>query len=220
MGNKYYLIIAAAGKSKRFGEDKLFQRINKKTILELSISNFKDINFEKKVLVLSKEKIKDEKLKEKFKNFLTAEGGKKRAISVYKGFLKISPEENSYVIIHDGARPFVPISLIKNLLKEIKNEMAVIPVIPVKETLKKIKNNFVEKTIEREGLFFVQTPQIFKAKTLYEGYKLERKIWENLTDESQLLEILNIPIKTIIGSTFNIKITYKEDLKIIKNYYK
>lgn len=220
MGNKYYLIIAAAGKSERFGEDKLFQRINKKTILELSISNFKDINFEKKVLVLNKEKIKDNKLEKKFKNFLIVKGGKKRAISVYKGFLKISPEENSYVIIHDGARPFVPPSLIKNLLKEIKNEFAVIPVIPVRETLKKVKNSFVEKTIEREGLFFVQTPQIFKAKTLYEAYKLERKTWENLTDESQLLEILNIPIKTIIGSTFNIKITYKEDLKIIKNYFK
>jgi len=217
LGNKYYLIIAAGGKSERFGEDKLFQRINKKTILEFAISNFKGINFEKKVVVLNKEKIKDKKLKEKFEDFLFAEGGKKRAISVYNGFMKILPEENSYVIIHDGARPFVPKNLIKNLIKEIKNESGVIPVIPVKETLKKAKNNYIEKTIEREDIYFVQTPQIFKADILYKAYKMPKDKWEDLTDESQLLEILKIPVKIIEGSNLNIKITYKEDLKIIKD---
>lgn len=216
MGNKYYLIIAASGKSERFGEDKLLYKINGKTILEWATINFKDIKFEKKILVLDKNKARDKKIKKKFDDFIIALGGEKRAISVFNGFVAASPEKKSYVIIHDGARPFVPKILIEKLIKEIKKEKGVVPVTPVKETIKKIKGTFIEKTLKREDVYFVQTPYIFKAETLYRAYEMPRKIWEDITDESQLLEILKIPVKTIEGSILNIKITYPEDLKILK----
>lgn len=216
MGNKYYLLIAAAGEGKRFGKDKLFLKINGKTILEWSILNFKNIKFQKKVLILKKEKLKDEKIKKIFKDFLIVEGGEKRAISVYNGFKAISPDKNSYVIIHDGARPYVPKSLIKNLIKEVKNEKVIVPVLKIRDTIKKIENGYIKKTIDRKGLFLVQTPYIFKASALIDAYKQKKEKWENLTDESQLLEMLKIPVKVIEGSPLNIKITYREDFEIIK----
>lgn len=216
MENKYHLIITGAGESKRFGQDKLFLKISGKTLLEWTISNFNKINFEKKVLVLRKEKIKNINIRKNFKDFLIVEGGEKRAISVYNGFMALFPENEDFILIHDGARPFVSYKLIKNLMSEIKKESGVIPVLPVKETLKKINKNYIEKTVDREGIFSVQTPQIYKAETLKNAYKMKREIWENLTDESQLLEILKIPVKTIEGSPLNIKITYKEDLENLK----
>lgn len=215
MGN-LYLIIAAGGKSERFGKDKLFIKLFGKTILEWSILNFKGIKFKRKAIVLNKERVNDEKIKKKFKDFLIVEGGEKRAISVYNGFKEIAPEENSILIIHDGARPFVPASLIKNLLKEIKKENGVVPVLKIRDSLKKIKKNYIKETIEREEIYAVQTPQIFKANFLYNAYEFEKKIWENFTDESQLLELLKIPVKVIEGSALNLKITYKEDLEILK----
>lgn len=216
MGNKYYLLIAAAGEGKRFGKDKLFLKIKGKTILEWSISNFKNIKFQKKVLILKKEKIKDEKIKKIFKDFLIVEGGGKRAISVYNGFNAISPEKNSYIIIHDGARPYAPKFLIKNLIKEAKNEKGVVPVLSSRDTIKRIENDYIKETIDRKGLFLVQTPYIFKASVLMDCYKQKKEKWENLTDESQLLELLEIPVKVIEGSPLNIKITYKEDFEIMK----
>lgn len=216
MGNKYYLLIAGAGEGKRFGKDKLFLKINGKTILEWSILNFKNIKFQKKVLILKKEKLKDEKIKKIFKDFLIVEGGEKRAISVYNGFKAISPDKNSYVIIHDGARPYVPKSLIKNLIKEVKNEEGIIPALRLRDTIKKVENGYIKKTIDRKGLFLVQTPYIFKASVLIDCYKQKKEKWENLTDESQLLEMLKIPVKVIEGSPLNIKITYREDFEIIK----
>lgn len=220
MGNKFYLIIAASGKSERFGEDKLLYKINGKTILEWAVLNFKDLKFEKKILVLNTAKARDKKIIKKFKDFSIAQGGEKRAISVFNGFVAASPEKNSYVIIHDGARPFFPKILIEKLVKEIKKEKGVVPVTPVKETIKKCKRGFIEKTLKREDVFFVQTPYIFKAEVLYRAYKMPMKLWEDLTDESQLLEILKIPVKTIEGSSLNIKITYPEDLKILKSLLK
>lgn len=216
MGNKYYLLIAAAGESKRFGKDKLFLKINGKTILEWSTLNFKNIKFQKKVLILNKEKIKDEKIKKIFKDFLIVEGGEKRAISVYNGFKEITPEKNDYIIIHDGARPYVPKSLIKNLIKEAKNEEGVVPVLRLRDTIKRIENGYIKSTIDRKGLFLVQTPYIFKASVLMDCYKQKKEKWENLTDESQLLEAMKIPVKVIEGSPLNIKITFKEDFEIIK----
>lgn len=220
MGNKYYLIIAAAGKSERFGEDKLFLKIYGKTLLQWSISNFDGIKFEKKILVLNKVRAKDDKIKKKFKDFIIVAGGEKRAISVFNGFVAASPEKKATVIIHDGARPFVPEGLVEKLIKEIRREKGIIPVTPARETIKKIKKNYIEKTLKREDIFFVQTPYAFKAEALYKAYGLPRKLWEDLTDESQLLEILKIPVKTIKGSNQNIKITYPEDLEIIKSILK
>ncbi len=218
MGNNFHLIIAGAGESKRFGKDKLFLRVKGKRIIEWSFYNLLNlIKFDKIAIVLNPKKLKERNISKIFEKFIIVGGEEKRALSVYNGFLAISPKKNDFVVIHDGARPYVPKKLIKNLLKEIKKEKGVIPVTPVKETIKKLKNNYVYKTIKRESLFFVQTPQIFKAKFLYDAYNLPQEKWENLTDESQLFEILKVPVKTIEGSPLNIKLTFKEDIFLIKD---
>lgn len=147
------------------------------------------------------------------------EGGRERYLSVYEG-LKAC-QDCSYVLIHDGARPFISQSMIRDCLNEVKKTGACIVGVPVKDTIKRVsKEGWVEDTPKRETLWNVQTPQTFSYPLIKRAY--DRGIEDKsffFTDDAMLVERLGESrVKMILGSYKNIKITTTEDLQIAELY--
>lgn len=143
-------------------------------------------------------------------------GGKLRQDSVMNGLEAIDPP-CEIVVIHDGARPFVTPSFIEKGISLMEMFEAVIPAIHIKDTVKVIsKEGFVLKTLERDSLWYVQTPQTFKYELILKAYRdgMAKKILGY--DDATFIELLGKKIKVIEGSPYNIKITTPEDLVIAK----
>ncbi len=154
--------------------------------------------------ILSKKEIK------KVRRILA--GGEERQDSVLLGLQAVEGEAE-IIVIHDGARPFVPPELIKKSLAEMDNFKAVVTALPAHETIKEISpRKEVIKTLERNFLWLVQTPQTFTYSSIFYAHEMARK--ENFfgTDDAALIERLGIPIRVIEGSRLNFKITTPEDL--------
>ncbi len=139
-------------------------------------------------------------------------GGAERQDSVYAG-LKALGSAADLVLIHDGARPFITPDLIARIVTETRVSKAVVAAVPVRDTIKEIdEDRRVLKTLDRDRLWEIQTPQGFHYSLILEAY--EKAFQEGFygTDDAALVERLGIGVKVIQGSRFNIKITTPEDL--------
>jgi 2-C-methyl-D-erythritol 4-phosphate cytidylyltransferase len=143
-------------------------------------------------------------------------GGRLRQDSVKNGLEAIEPPCD-IVIIHDGARPFVSPAFIDKSISLMEMFDAIIPALPVKDTIKVVsKEGFVTKTLERDSLWAVQTPQTFKYETVLKAYRegASKKLYGY--DDATFLEHVGKRVKVVEGSPYNIKITTPEDLHIAK----
>jgi 2-C-methyl-D-erythritol 4-phosphate cytidylyltransferase len=222
---KISVIIPAAGKGKRFkGEDKLLKKIGRYPVIIHTLKAFeKSPEIDEIVLVVQKKKIKFYKNLIENYNFKKVKkivkGGKERQDSVYNGIrsLKYSPE---FLIIHDGDRPFLKKSLLKKIIKELRKNQAVICGVPLKETVKEVENSQIVKTLKREKLWHIQTPQAFNFEIIKKAHQKAKEENFYSTDDSALLERLGYSVKIIKGSYSNIKITTYEDFLYAKSIYK
>lgn len=147
------------------------------------------------------------------------EGGKERYHSVYEG-LKAA-EGADYVLIHDGARPFVTVDMIHRSLETARWCQACVVGMPVKDTIKVVgEDGFAKETPDRRGLWQMQTPQAFDYPMILDAY--EKAIGQKniaVTDDAMVLELVSgRQAKIIEGSYRNIKITTPEDLLIAEAY--
>lgn len=217
MGNaKISVVITAGGSSSRMGLDKnkLLLDLNGKTVIERTIEKFLDFDFVNEIIVVSGTEIYDEILKI-IKNISfdikVVLGGNSREESTYNGIKATS--NTDYIICHDGARPLVSREIILKMIDELKNYDAVITGVNSKDTIKIIDDEKkVVTTPNRNNLFNIQTPQIFKRNLILNAYENWNKNKIFITDDSSLLEKINVPIKLVEGFYSNIKITTKEDL--------
>lgn len=157
-----------------------------------------------------KNKIKAYEGAGKVKNIVI--GGKRRQDSVLSG-LRALDKKTELVLIHDAARPFPDRTLLTRVIAEAKKCGAAIVGVPVKSTLKRVKGRgqlLIERTIDRDGLWEIQTPQVFSKEIILKAYNKFKDI--PVTDDSSLVEKLGHPVSIAKGSISNIKITTPEDL--------
>ncbi len=147
-------------------------------------------------------------------NFKLVEGGERRQDSVKNAINSITAD--GVVLIHDAARPLASKKLFKDVYKTAKKYGAAIPVIPIPDTVKEVDKDIIVKTLDRERLFLAQTPQGFKISLLKDALK-STNTDITYTDEAFLFEKLGIPVHTVKGERNNLKLTFKEDLDIIKS---
>lgn len=141
------------------------------------------------------------------------EGGKTRSESVKKG-LRCVDKDVYLVLIHDGVRPFLGKEVIKKTIAAASKFGASVSAVPVKATIKvSRKNSFVRYTPNRNSLWEVQTPQVFKRELIENAYK-NRKRNKSFTDDAALIENSGKRVKIVKGEYSNIKITTTEDIKI------
>ena len=144
------------------------------------------------------------------------DGGSDRQESVYNGLRKVSPK-SEIVCVHDGARPFVTLDIIKESVITAGKTGAACVGVPVKNTIKQAdKNGIVGKTLERKTLWEVQTPQVFKKEILINAHEKAISDLFRSTDDCVLVERLGQTVQMTMGSYSNIKITTPEDLAFAK----
>lgn len=139
-------------------------------------------------------------------------GGKTRQESVMRGLEFV---RGDYVLIHDGARPFVTANQINSVVSALYEHDAAALGVPVKDTLKSVnKDGFITDTIDRESLFSIQTPQGFKTELIKEAHRRAAENGILATDDCALAESMGVRIKLVEGSAVNIKITTRDDLTV------
>lgn len=154
----------------------------------------------------------------------TAAGGETRSQSVYNG-LKAADPRCSVVLIHDGARPMIGETLIRDSIDYALKYKAAIAAVPAKNTIKSVKPAddgsgvlTVNQTLERRVLYEVQTPQAFDYNLILRAYKRAAADHIEATDDAALVERLGLPVAIVPGDYNNIKITTSEDLMIINSF--
>ena len=223
---KYAAIVLAAGSGKRMNSKvhKQYLIIQDRPILYYSLKAFEDSAVDEIVLVVGKgeEKFCRKEIVDKYgisKVKAIVEGGKERYHSVFEGLKQTSDAD--YVLIHDGARPFVNQDIIRRCMQEVQKYQACVVGMPVKDTIKIAdEGGYAKQTPDRKNVWMIQTPQTFSYALIYEAYEEMLKTEDTaITDDAMVLErIKGKKSKLIEGSYRNIKITTPEDL-LIANVY-
>jgi 2-C-methyl-D-erythritol 4-phosphate cytidylyltransferase len=213
-------IVLAGGAGKRMGSstNKQFLLLDNKPILVHTLQVFQECKPIDGIYLVVNHKdlpVIQEEILEQYhfsKILKLVIGGRLRQDSVRNG-LEAIDEVCDIVTIHDAARPFVSPSFIEKSIFLMEMFDAIIPAIPAKDTIKAIsKEGFVMKTLERDTLWQVQTPQTFKYDLIVKAYRegMAKKLCGY--DDSTFIEYLGKKVKVMEGSPYNIKITTPEDL--------
>ncbi|MCL4458673.1 MAG: 2-C-methyl-D-erythritol 4-phosphate cytidylyltransferase [Chloroflexi bacterium] len=205
-------VIVAAGRSARMGNDKLFAKLGGMPLLSRTVEVFQRCPEVDDIVIVLNESNFDlgRRLVEGsgwWKVRQLCLGGERRQDSVWHGLCSL--QNCKWIIVHDGARPFVSEHLIRCGLAEAKQFGAAIAGVPVKDTIKIVDaRGIVLSTPERSGIWVIQTPQVFRYDLITAAYQ---EGTAEVTDEATLLECQGHPVKVYMGSYDNIKITTPED---------
>ena len=211
-----YFVILAAGKGERFNKKyaKQFHIYKNKEIINHSIEKSLNSKLFRKIIIVTNY-INHFKRKKYPKSVTIIKGGKERADSSLKALRYLRKYNPKNVFIHDAARPNFSIKLLKNILKNLKKNKAVVPVINSKDSIKYKTQNQIFN-LKRNDLLLTQTPQAFRFKELY---NLAINQQQKVTDEASLFINQNHKVKFIPGENQNNKITYLDDIKTSKTYF-
>ncbi len=216
-----YAIIPAGGKGKRSGSKipKQYLKINGKELIVYTLEVFQKNKLIDEIIIPA-EKTYHKKLSSLIKNYnLTKvtkiiEGGKERQDSVYKGLISLtSVSPNDLIAVHDGARPLLPQNVLTSSIQTAKQKGNAVVCIKAKDTLIKGKTK-VEEYLNRDEVYYVQTPQIFRYKELKKAMDAAYKEKFYGTDESMLVNRIGIKVNIVEGSVYNFKVTSKEDIEL------
>lgn len=235
MGEKKIAAVClAAGQGKRMESkvQKQYLLIQDKPVLYYSLKAFQDSPVEEVVLVVGagEEEYCQKEIVEKYefkKVKAIVAGGKERYHSVYHGLQAV--READYVLIHDGARPFLTQEIIERCVEGAKEYRACVAGMPVKDTIKLADSEGnIESTPERSRVWMIQTPQSFEYSLIKDAYttliEQENKGIKTsipVTDDAMVIEyFLNQKVHLVYGSYENIKITTPEDMRIAEAFLK
>lgn len=218
------VIIVAAGSGTRMGMgNKLLLELDGRSVLCRSIDVFEHCRLVDEIIITAREDAIST-----YYNLVRAEGyqkvktivagGAQRGESVLQGLLEVSPGAD-LVAIHDGARPLLQESVLAACIKTAAEFGAAVCGTPVKDTIKRAdEGKTVLETVERQGLWAVQTPQIFRKDLLMAAYQTAAAEGVFGTDDCSVAERAGVAIRLVEGSASNLKITTPEDL-ILAEYF-
>lgn len=243
---KVIAIVPAAGLGKRFGPgaNKPFLQLGGRPLIVWPLETLESIPAIVEIIPALKPDDMEEGQKvfeayglKKIKRI--AAGGKERQDSIYSG-LKLIQDTDCIVLIHDGVRPLIEKDLIENALRELEARHfsprrirrcadgkggnggfdGVVLGVPVKDTIKEVHDMVISKTLKRDSIWAIQTPQIFPYGVISKAYDKAMRDGHYSTDDSALVERNGGKVKIVMGSYGNIKITTPEDLHIAETLLK
>ncbi|WP_288666639.1 2-C-methyl-D-erythritol 4-phosphate cytidylyltransferase [Anaerotignum faecicola] len=214
-------VIVAAGKGKRMGTEisKQFLPLCGKEILAHTVEKFeKAACIRDIILVTGGDALQDvRQMVQEYgwkKIISVTEGGKERQDSVFLGLQQV-PQDTEIVLIHDGVRPFVTEEILERSIAAAKETGGCVAGVPAKDTIKVCDaEGFAIATPNRSTLRQIQTPQTFRRKEILAAYEKAKADGFLGTDDASVAEHSGFPVRVIMGSYSNIKITTKEDLLI------
>jgi 2-C-methyl-D-erythritol 4-phosphate cytidylyltransferase len=212
-------IIVAAGRSQRMGFDKLLCLLGDKPVVVHAIEPFQQCDIvDEVILVVSPDR------RTEFQQVVNSygltkvnrlvDGGSERHLSVWNGISHLS-EACEIVAVHDAARPLVSPDLIDRAVRLAGECGAVSLAAPIVETLKRADlNQNVTGSVDRTGLWGMQTPQVFRFDWLVDAYKRIVDSGRTVTDEVSALHEAGYPVRLLQNPDWNIKITFPTDLDL------
>ena len=220
---KISVILACAGSGNRMnlGYNKLRYEVSNMSIFEMTLSKFIRDDISQIIVTTNNDDLEFFKSKTKGfeKKIQFVLGGKERSDSIFNALQSID-NDTDYVIIHDGARPFVTKQILDDAIETaIKYGSAITCISPV-DSIRLIDGDSTS-TLDRDKVLLVQTPQIFKYDSILRAYALARKDNNlNYKDDASLYEHYIGKVYISNGSKDNIKITTKDDLcHLIPQHY-
>ncbi|MEJ2696926.1 MAG: 2-C-methyl-D-erythritol 4-phosphate cytidylyltransferase [Candidatus Sulfobium sp.] len=224
MRERVTAIVPAAGVGKRFGDgtNKPFEMLGDRPLLLWAVETLGSLEEITEIIPVVKEDHM-EFVAELFERYnvrkvkRVAPGGRERQESVLHG-LNLVEDSKSFVLVHDGVRPLIEPHIVLYALRELKNCDGVVVGVPAKDTIKEVTDGFVTRTLRRDVLWAVQTPQVFRYGTLRQAYEKAAVEGFSSTDDSALVERYGGRVKVVMGSYANIKITTPGDLSIAEQF--
>ena len=217
----FAVIIAAAGRSSRFGsqsphQKKVFRELKGRAIWLRATEAFLNREDVGQILVVVSGDDREwftQKFNANlaFMNLDIVEGGAERAHSVENALQQLK-DDIDHVAIHDAARPLIVKEWIDRIFEAARDHGAAVPAIPISSTVKRVASSAIQETVPRAGLHAAQTPQAFRRELLLEAYA--KRGDQNSTDDAQLVEQLGHAVQVVEGSPLNIKITSQDDFRM------
>lgn len=232
----FYAIVPAAGVGSRMKADipKQYLTLHNKTVLEHTVEKLLNHPYIEKVIIAV---TKDDPFFPQLKlasddNVVRVDGGQQRVDSVFSGLdyiVTAISQPEAWVLVHDAARPCIHNSDIDKLIRQAgSSEVGGILASPVSDTIKRStsitdktvidKTAVIDKTIARENLWHALTPQMFRAKPLYDALQAAIKKGLLITDEASAMEAMGLKPMLVKGRSDNFKITQPEDLDLASFY--
>jgi len=211
-------IIVAAGSSERMGFDKLFALVSGKPIIAHTIAAFERTSCVEEIILVGRADGLGELRKiigqpTKVKQIVA--GGAERSDSVRAGLDHLNLKSD-FVAVHDAARPMITpekITRVFDICRTTGGAAALAE--PINDTLKRADLDLaVKESVDRNGVYAMQTPQVFARKLLEEAYRLVAKKNVSVTDEVSAVELLGCKVVLVPNHDFNFKITYPRDLPL------
>lgn len=235
---KVIAIIVAAGSGKRFGGalPKQYMKLGGQTVLQKSVKAFEENARVDDIIVVAGEGFTElaAELCGGFKKMHSVVlGGSERQDSVLRGLTEAAQtvngvSENTIILVHDAARPFVSDDIINSVIKGAEECGGAVPAVSVKDTVRQAEasegvsdtelledgySQTASRTLDRRLLYSVQTPQGFRAGVLTAAYEKAYKEEFFGTDDASIVERMGINLKMVKGDYANYKITTKEDMR-------
>ena len=211
------ILLAAGGSTRMNGVDKIVAPLLGRPLLEYSLERLAESASIDSIVVVAGESnansVRDIAMRaptNKISAICT--GGTRRQDSVRAGLDHV--DDATHFLVHDGARPLIDAPLVSRTVETASTHPAAIAAVPVKDTIKMADDDMtVLETVPRNGLWAVQTPQIFEADLLRAAH---HSIHTDVTDDASMVEMLGHEVKLFMGSYENLKVTTPEDIVMVE----
>ena len=219
---QFAVILAAAGRSTRFGDPKqkkIYAELEGRAVWLRALDPFLTHGDVEQIIVAIAPE--DRELFERryhdkaaFLNLDVVDGGAERSDTVARALERVRSVCH-FVAIHDAARPCLTEDMVSAVFSAARDHGAALLAVPVSDTIKRTdQDGFSSETIPRRNLYLAQTPQAFRRDWLELAYARRTQAGADVTDDTQLVEVLGHRCAIVPGSTLNFKITTQEDLKL------
>lgn len=223
---KTLAIIPSAGSGRRMGSvKKNYLPLLGRPVLAHTLSGFEGCALVSSVIIAAPEGdigFINEEIVELYgfrKVIKVVSGGAERQDSV-RNAIRAGGDGWDIILVHDGARPLITVDIIERTIKAAAESGAAIAAVPVKDTIKEAEGGIIKRTVPRENLWSVQTPQAFRADMLINAHIKAEEDGFLGTDESSLVERAGGTVRVVMGSYENLKITTAEDIAIAEQILK
>jgi len=213
---RFSAIILAAGSGERSGlpYNKIRHEVNGKPVIDYVFEAFKNHAACGEIILVVRDS--DEKwLASRYEAFdvLITTGGASRAQSVRNGLIHAS---HPAVLIHDGARPYIPANLIDTILENLKTHEAVTPAVAIHDTLKRVNNGMITAHVDRTDVVWLQTPQGFSRPILTRIHENRPADDKSTCDVTLYEKMTGKKARVVAGDERNLKLTTRSDLRLLE----
>ena len=219
---KIYAIIPSGGVGSRINSSlpKQYIKVHGKELIAYTLEKFQNCSKIDEIIIPAEKEYFDllDQVKITYnisKLSRIVEGGNTRQDSVYNALNSIEAEENDLILVHDAARPLLPEDVLLDAIETASSNGTALVALRAKDTIIQ-GDEFVDKYLDRNVIYQVQTPQIFTYKTLVNAMNLAKNESFLGLDESILVHRTSNRVKIVEGSSFNFKVTTDSDLDLFR----